>query len=115
MFSIVIKISGLGSQFPDWEQNPKIAITNPALRSTSRNCDHNSKMVAENLQCSERAEEIKKYFESVSGFDRFRGYTSEEKLVSDDWRQIGPCRPPRKSSRPPESLQKTRWTKPLSR
>jgi hypothetical protein len=24
----------------------------------------------------------------VSGFDRFRGYTSEEKLVSDDWRQI---------------------------
>jgi hypothetical protein len=25
----------------------------------------------------------------VSGFDRFRGLTSEEKLVSDDWRQIG--------------------------
>src|SRR5437867_11773928 len=66
-------------------------------------------MVAENLQCGERAEEIKKYFESVSGFGRFRCYTSGEKLVSDDWRQIGPCRPPRKSSRPPESLQKTRY------
>src|SRR5437667_2141566 len=47
--------------------------------------------------------------ENSQGFDRFRGYTSEEKLVSDDWRQIGPCRPPRKSSRPPESLQKTRY------
>src|SRR5438132_788028 len=30
-----------------------------------------------------------KIFESVSGFDRLRGYTSEEKLVSDDWREIG--------------------------
>src|SRR5439155_1685851 len=30
----------LSSQIPGCDQNPKIAITNPALRSTSRNCDH---------------------------------------------------------------------------
>ena len=31
-----------------------------------------------------------KIFESVSGFDRLRGYTSGEKLVRDEGRTIGP-------------------------
>src|SRR5213593_778324 len=61
-------------------------------------------MVAENLQCSERAEEIKKYFESVSGFGRFRWYTSGEKLSErrlETKRAQGNRRPvPRRDDRP---------------
>jgi len=45
--------------------------------------------VAETVLRRGEPNKLKRFFESVSGFDRFRGYTSEEKLVSDDWRAIG--------------------------
>src|SRR6266567_7848401 len=38
-----------------------------------------------------------------------RVYSSPDNAANLDNCRAGPCRPPRKSSRPPESLQKTRY------
>jgi RNA polymerase sigma-70 factor (ECF subfamily) len=84
-----IEIAGFQLQSADFDDKSRIGMRILGSWSKLPEGDHNRRILNKSRASRSEPKKFRMFFGIVSGFDRFRGYTSGARFVSDDCRQIG--------------------------